>query len=116
MKTIENVQNAWRTAAHDLGFDFIAPYELEAYGRTFRYHGFVPDLGGVHGTLFFARETFHESIGDELRVASDAGFFCSQINASIYGQYERDVFIEVLNDWGWMRKDKTPPDWLAAAQ
>jgi hypothetical protein len=116
MKTIENVQNAWRTAAHELGFDFIAPYELEADGRTYLYHGFVRDFGGDHGTLFIAHETFNESFGDAPRVASEAGFFCSQINASVYGRYQRDVFIEVLSDWGWTRKDKTPPDWLAAAE
>ncbi len=116
MKTLENVQNAWRTAAHELGFDFIAPYELEADGRTYLYHGFVPDFGGDHGALFIARETFDGSIGDAPRVASEAGFFCSQINASEYGRYQRDVFIEVLSDWGWIRKNKTPPDWLAAAQ
>lgn len=115
MNSIENVQAAWRIASLELQFDFIAPYELEADGRTFLYHGFVPDFGGLHGTLFITCENFHESLGDAMRVASEAGFFCSQISASVYGRYERDVFIEVLSDWSWMRKDRSPPDWLATA-
>lgn len=113
MNSIENVQNAWRRAALELKFDFIAPYELDSDGRTFLYHGLIPDFGGDHGALFIALENLHESPGEAPRAAIEAGFFYSQINASVYGRYDRSVFIDVLRDWGWMRKDKCPPDWLA---
>ena len=60
MNPLEQVQDAWRSAAKELEFDFIAPFEIEEDRRKTCYHGFVRDFGGPNGTLIFASERFDE--------------------------------------------------------
>ena len=46
------------------------------------------------------------SIGE--RVEGDP--FCSLLSDESYGQFDRELFVATLNDWGWFG-DGQPPDW-----
>ena len=112
MSVIAQVQEAWRHAAVELGFDFVAPYFIEDGGRKIEFHGFVSGFGSAKGTLFIANEHFDVGIGPAPRVAKDEGYFFSRINAEVYRRFDRDVFIEALKDWGYYRKDRSAPEWI----
>ena len=36
------------------------------------------------------------------------------LNPLYYEHYDRELFTETLNDWGWFREG-TPPDWFDGA-
>ncbi|MEO6001759.1 MAG: hypothetical protein ABIZ04_04120 [Opitutus sp.] len=113
MTAIVQVQNAWRVAAKELNFDFVAPFAIEDAGDRVSFHGFVRDFGGPHGTVFLACETFGEDFGRALELAKEKGYFCSRISAEVYGSFDREIFLEVLRDWGWFGHDANRPEWCA---
>ncbi len=45
MMTSEQIAEAWKIAADDLGFTFTAPFELDEEGRKIRYAGLVREFG-----------------------------------------------------------------------
>ncbi len=40
--------------------------------------------------------------------------YYSQVSDRTYGYFDREHFIDALNDWGWFGKGD-PPDWYAGA-
>lgn len=110
MIPLEQVQESWRVAAKELGFDFIAPFDVEEDGSKTRYHGLVRHFGGENGTLIFASERCDEDLGPFSQLAKKKGFFFSCIGM-VYRSYDRKEFIATLDDWGWIPKDRSPPTW-----
>jgi hypothetical protein len=43
--------------------------------------------------------------------AEQFGYYCSALNPLSYANYERDSFIETLNDWGYYGADSKKPKW-----
>ena len=39
------------------------------------------------------------------------GYYCSGLSP-VYLTYERRLFIETLNDWGWYDRELEPPSWF----
>jgi hypothetical protein len=50
----------------------------------------------------------------DLPKTSDTDPFCSLLNDDQYGEFERDHFIDTLNDWGWFGSGD-PPGWYSGA-
>ena len=112
MTAIEHVQEAWRLAASELGFQFTAPFEIKEAGCIVLFHGYVRDFGSPAGTVFFVCETFQERFSEAVNLARRTGYFYSQINAEVYRRFDRETFLEVLRDWGWFGANATRPNWL----
>jgi hypothetical protein len=101
-RTIEH----WRQAFDDLGFRFEAPFTLEDAGETLRYLGWLPQFGGQYGMLIITSESLEEQ--QRLMDAARArGFGYSCMSASDE-PYDREVTIDVLNDWGWASSEPVP--------
>ena len=49
-----------------------------------------------------------QAVRPQLDKLWDAGFGYSFLPA---GEYDRDAFIDMLNDWQWNDADRSPPDW-----
>jgi hypothetical protein len=111
MSAVSQVQDAWRVAAKELGFEFEAPFELHGQKGHASFHGFVRHVGGPKGAVFFACETFKEDHREARRLAEAEGVFCSLISARVYQAYDREVFLEVLQDWGWFGSESERPSW-----
>ena len=97
----------WQRAASELGFEFIAPFELTFSEEQFEYFGFVPKFGGKSGLVIV--------LGYDSRLVKTA-----QINGYAYSclcesrdKYVAQDFIDVLNDWGWCRGGEDPPKWYS---
>lgn len=42
-------------------------------------------------------------------------FYISALNADVYDAYDRDLWLEMLNDWGWQLDPSTAPAWYSGA-
>lgn len=113
MNAIEQVQEAWRRAASELGFEFVSPHAIEDGERRTEYHGFIRNFGGPIGTVFIAGESFDVGIGDCALIAKQQGYFFSRLNAEVYGTFDREVFVETLTDWGYFGESGVAPEWLS---
>jgi hypothetical protein len=113
MNPVAKVQDAWRTAAQELGFEFVAPYSLSAGSESIEYHGFVSGFGSPKGTVFLASSTFEEDVSSAGRIAASGGYFFSVISAVGYSSFKRAHFVETLKDWGWQSMEMTPPHGFA---
>lgn len=98
MEHSEQLNRSWREAADDLGI------EVETSGEAI----VVLSFGRRQGTLCWM---LHAAPGaEDLRsVAKQRGMFWSELSSS-YLRYDRDLFIDTLNDWGWCG-EKEPPSW-----
>lgn len=97
----QKIISAWREAASDLGFRLEAPYKFETDdGRTVWVEGHLPDFGGKAGMIF-----------TEL----DGESYCTNLYQSrlsdCYHWYDRKLFVNTLNDWGWHGAKDNAPQW-----
>jgi hypothetical protein len=106
MGAIEQKRMVWRQASEDLGFDFIAPFELADSGRTYVFFGLLPQFGGEKGMLVVVGFDYEEHI----RAAQRNGYGWSCLGDGSE-PYDREVFMDVLNDWGWSDPSKKLPYW-----
>ena len=107
-KLFSRVQKAWLEAANDLDFEVIGPHTFRsAEGERFEASVYLPDFGGPKGTVLFT----HTDDDAAMDSADEIGFYQSALNPLYYDHYDRENFIETLQDWGWMNPKKKPPAW-----
>jgi hypothetical protein len=97
---------AWHDAARDLGIRFTSPFPTEQGGGAIAYLGLVHQFGRRIGTII--------SVLDEPSSRTphpvDDDFFPSQLSDS-YARYDRQFFIDTLNDWQFFGADAEKPIW-----
>ena len=109
MSQTDDIASAWHTAADDLGLEIVAPYILKSHGREFTFVALIRKFGSNNGTLLCLPAQWDDEGFAE--VAEAAGFYCSGLYPESYSQYERQRFIDTLNDWGWFDKESNIPEW-----
>jgi hypothetical protein len=101
------IASAWCEAQDVLGIRVVSPAQLQATdGSQVSYVALVKDFGTAKGTLIL---TDH-SDSAAMRLAEKQGYFCSCLFEP-YTTFDRKLFIDTLNDWGWVPKDSDAPDW-----
>jgi hypothetical protein len=108
--TAEFLVNAWRQAADDLGITLRAPYILEPGSGTdgIECIALIEDFGSSNGTVVFGRHSASELARS---TAKEQGRFVSLLDEDSYSSYDRSLFIETLNDWGWFGDPDRVPEW-----
>lgn len=102
--TREHVEAAWRFAAALLTIRFeCIPIQLPQWAEAFAV-GYIPDFGGTKGMLLFLLDGPHELSS----IAKENGFYCSFMS---YTSYERALFTDALNDWGYFGPADRKPPW-----
>lgn len=106
----DRVSDAWRRAATDLGIDVVAPYEVvdQTTGVSARALAFVPQFGSPAGTLVIGSTA---SDSQCLAWARAEGAFVSIVNEGAYADYDRKLFVDTLDDWGWFGAAQSTPAW-----
>ena len=112
MSTPDRIIEAWKDAAVDLGITFITPFALDDDGRRISYLGLLPEFGSENGMLIFVSDA--SAVELWASTAKKKGFGYSYLSDS-YGAYDRRLFSETLDDWGWSPKDRPPPIWYSGA-
>ncbi len=104
----ERVCSAWRQACADLGVQFSAPFVATATdGLSHAYLGLVHNFGGTRGTLI----CMTDGECPKLPMDSTTGYYLSLLGES-YAVYERQLFVDTLNDWGWCGPADQRPPWF----
>jgi hypothetical protein len=107
----EALSEVWRLAALDLDVEVIAPFEFPGAesGEVARCVAFVAGFGSPEGTVVVGR---HASTGHVRALADARGMFLSMVDEQAFEEYDRVLFIDTLNDWGWHGGEKDPPGWF----
>lgn len=101
----EAISRAWLEAARDLGIRVTVPFKVQATDNEMvTYEAHVLDFGGPNGTVIGV-------LADKLHdYRFDRGYYCTNL-ANSYRLYERQYFIDTLNDWGWFGPPELQPAW-----
>jgi hypothetical protein len=97
---------AWHDAARDLGIRFTSPFTAEHGGTAISCLGLVHHFGRRIGTII---SVLHEP-SSEMRDPDGDEFFLSRLSDS-YARYDRQFFIDTLNDWQFFGADAEKPIW-----
>jgi hypothetical protein len=101
----ENLVAAWLQASEDLGIAVTAPYGFATRGSGLLLcEAFIPDFGSPGGAFAISPRTRRE-VRPVLR---EAKRWYSEMG---YTRYERGLFVEMLNDWGWFGPAHLQPSW-----
>src|SRR5512139_1525811 len=107
--TEASVVAAWREAAADLGFRFTTPFVVTlADGRQQEHLGLVHHFGRRVGTLI---AVLHEP-SEKFPRPEVKDYFWSILGPS-YGRYERQAFIDTLDDWKFFGIESERPEWYS---
>ena len=101
----EEISHAWLEAAKDLEIRVTAPFTIDVEeDEPHIYEAHVKDFGGSKGTVVGVVDDRL----DDCRAAQ--GYYSSNLTPS-YRSYQRQHFIDTLNDWGWFGPQELRPDW-----
>jgi hypothetical protein len=102
---------AWKEAANDLGIEFLSPFRFAGPdGCEYVCSGLLIHFGGPKGT------TIHSGLEDPdleatIEAAEAMGFYTSGLSPHYYEAYDRELFTNTLNDWGWFGDESQKPSW-----
>ena len=101
----ERLVRAWMVAGADLGIEVIAPYTLRLGAAQLRCEAFLPHFGSENGALAVSEQTVEES---QIRSST---MWISVLSEN-YAAYDRRLFIDTLDDWGWFGPKHQRPPWF----
>lgn len=106
----DRAARCWAEAAEDLGFTFLSPYQFMGVDQNiYQATGLLPEFGYGKGVLIVTRK----DEDDVFKMAELSGdYFLSILNPASYEEYDRELFVETLSDWGW-RAETEKPKWLS---
>jgi hypothetical protein len=109
---IESLIRAWQTAARELSIEVHAPFVLRVEGRAHQCIAWVPHFSGRRGILVLATETSRRRTGKLfVEDARTQGYPFSSLEVHSYKEYDRDRYIDMLNEWGYYGPPEKCPAW-----
>jgi len=110
---MDELAQAWRDAAVDLGIRVTAPFQYEAAdGSTYECVALLHEFGSVAGTVVASLDIDWKGL---FAATKQTGHYASALNDDNYVPYERSHYIETLNDWGWYGEGP-PPAWYTPVE
>ena len=83
-----------------------APFRLNtAVGEAVSFVALVHHFGASAGTLAGTIEDDFERLTN---LAKQSGHYVSLLNPDSYKRYDRQLFIDTLNEWGWFGPGAAP--------
>src|SRR5262245_39750776 len=101
------VVEAWRQAAADLGIRFTAPFVTEVDGKRVQFLALVHLFGRPIGTVISVMDQPSDGRGHP----QTDQYFRSILNGECYRTYDRELFIETLDDWHYFGPEAERPSW-----
>ncbi len=102
----EPLIKAWKTAAQELGLDIISPLRMNTENGKVSYPVLVKNFGGKKGTIIARHVLFID-----YPMPKHKDYYFSAVNADSYSKYNREKFIETLEDWGYYGDETNKPEW-----
>lgn len=106
----DRLLDEWTQAARDLDLDIQSPclLHLES-GANIRARLLLKNYGAAKGMLVVTDYETIAPFADEI-VAAEYGF-STLSEPSDRSHYDREVFVEMLRDWGWSGPETLRPEW-----
>jgi uncharacterized protein YchJ len=102
----EKLIKAWKTAAEELGLDIISHLQMNTENGKVSYPVFVKHFGRKKGTIIARHALFMD-----YPMPKDKDYYFSAVNRDSYSKYNRESFIETLEDWGYYGDKASKPEW-----
>jgi hypothetical protein len=111
MTAIESkVIEAWRRAADDLGIRFSSPFTVMTHhARRVDCIGFIHHFGRRVGTIISVLDQ-PSSLANFIGQWPDKDHYISVLGPG-YAKYDRQLFIDTLDDWQFFGPDSERPVW-----
>jgi hypothetical protein len=106
-KNYERFIDSWKVAANDLNIKIHTQFVIKLSGtQEFKCPVFIEHFGSKLGTVIF-------SINDrfDFKTLKESEYYYSALNPSSYSTYNRELFIDTLNDWGFFGDQSDKPEW-----
>jgi hypothetical protein len=87
---------------------------VETAAGSVTFAVFLPDFGSKNG-MVVGLLGWHLFDAEETAVANAAKLYLSALNPETYSTFDRDHFVDTLNDWGWYGPDDEQPAWYGGA-
>jgi hypothetical protein len=100
----KEIISAWRKAKDDLEIRIDPELALTLKDRTDTFL-FIENFGGPNGTIAISADDTMD-----FKELTQMGFYCSAL-ADSYSTYDRILFIDTLNDWGFYGDKEAVPNW-----
>ncbi len=105
----QRVCEAWQQAAQKLGFRFTPAFPVTVDGKSFTFLGLVHGFGAPKGALLAIFESGH-SLSE---YPQPEGYHVSLLSAPSYDHYDRQHFIDTLDDFQWCGPETERPPWYS---
>ena len=102
------------TCTRDLGINVIAPFMMtDSDGNIYTCIAWIPHFGRPSGTVVFHIDAIDaiDAPDGAIALAKMQAYFWSLLNPTSYGRYDRQKFIDTLNDWAWFGDPAEAPSW-----
>ena len=67
----------------------------------------ISNFGREKGTIILDMAD-HEDLS---KITGESGYYCSCLNTEVYSEYDREVFVDTLEDWGYFGSIRDRPAW-----
>jgi hypothetical protein len=105
----QRVCEAWQQAAQELGFRFTPSVRISLDAQSYTFLGLVHSFGGPEGALLALYQPGH-SLSE---YPQPDGYHVSLLSASSYDHYERQHFVDTLDDFQWFGPEVERPEWYS---
>ncbi|WP_109831275.1 hypothetical protein [Reichenbachiella versicolor] len=94
------IKETWQEASSKLSFEIIMPYKIESNDFEVEVFGFLPNYGSENGMLVeIMYPPYFEMDRNIIQWAKGNDCFYAFINADEYLKYDKNKFMEILEDW-----------------
>ncbi len=107
--TSNNMLDSWKTAAKQLNIKIQFPFYItNKNGKELKFDLLVEEFGSQKGIVIMRMRNMHG-----LKAIKENGFAFSTLRYKNYATYDRQIFIDTLNDWGYFGDLSKTPSWYA---
>ena len=103
----ETIIDSWKTAANDLNIKIQSPFLITTrHNKKIKFDLLIEHFGCQKGIVIMSISKIHG-----LKAIKEHGYSYSAINFGRYSIYNRQLFIDTLNDWGYFGDLSNTPEW-----
>ena len=102
------IQESCCAAAADLGVAVITPFVLVGGdGRSHVFIALFEQFGNDRGVLVCHADDWLVNNP----IAANHGYYCSGLHPDSYSRYDRRIWIDTFEEWGWRGREEGRPPW-----
>jgi hypothetical protein len=110
-KDYEGLIRSWKLAANDLNIKIQAPFILKKNdGKVLLFSMLIERFGSTSGTIIFSK---NEKL--DFDIPKKYGYHCVSLHPLAFSTYNKELFIDTLNTWGFFGDTSEKPNWYKSA-